>query len=68
MGFSHTQSKLQVITRNSDWFIALFATVMIAQSDYTEGVEWMYKVSQHIFSIGGVGAAAPFLLHHLCQW
>ena len=31
---SRASSKLQVIVRNSDWFIALFAPVVIGWSDY----------------------------------
>ena len=32
--FSRVLSKLQVIVRNSDWFIALFAPVLIGSSYY----------------------------------
>ena len=32
--FSRASSELQVIARNSDWFIALFVPVVIGQSDY----------------------------------
>ena len=32
--FSCALDKLQVITRNSDWFIVLFAHVLIGRSDY----------------------------------
>ena len=32
--FSRLLSKLQVIARNSDWFIALFAPNVIGRSDY----------------------------------
>ena len=32
--FSHALSKLQVIARNSDWFIALFTHVVIGRSNY----------------------------------
>ena len=31
--FSRASSELQVIARNSDWFIALFVPVVIGQSD-----------------------------------
>ena len=33
-GFFCTLSNLQVITRNSDWFIVLFAPVVIGQSNH----------------------------------
>ena len=32
--FSRALSKLQVMTRNSDWFIALFAPVVIGRNYY----------------------------------
>lgn len=32
--FSRALSKLQVTTRNSDWFVALFASVVIGGSNY----------------------------------
>jgi len=32
--FSRASSELQVIARNSDWFLALFLPVVIGQSDY----------------------------------
>ena len=32
--FSRASSKLQVISRNSDWFMALFASVVIGRSSY----------------------------------
>ena len=32
--FSRALSKLQVIARNSDWFIALFAPVVIGRNNY----------------------------------
>ena len=32
--FSCTLNKLQVTARNSDWFMVLFAPVVIGQSDY----------------------------------
>ena len=32
--FSSALSKLQIIARNSDWFITLFAAVVIGRSDY----------------------------------
>ena len=32
--FSRPLSKLQVIARNSDWFIAMFAPVVIGRSNY----------------------------------
>ena len=32
--FSNALSKLQVIARNSDWFIAMFAPVVIGRSNY----------------------------------
>ena len=32
--FSHASSKLLVLSRNSDWFMALFASVLIGLSSY----------------------------------
>ena len=32
--FFHTSSKLYVVARNFDWFIVLFAPVVVGQSNY----------------------------------
>ena len=36
--FSRALSKLQVYARNSDWFIAMFAPVVIGRSNYYFGI------------------------------
>ena len=42
--FSCTLSKLNLIAENSDWFIALFAPVVIGQSDYF----WYWIFDSHM--------------------
>ena len=48
--FSRALSKLQVISRNSDWFIALFAAIVIGRSN-NFGVDFCLFFNSHLKTV-----------------